>query len=348
MNFKQSLLIGFASVFASANSVADNTNKIESYQAPLVTESLLLDIAANENDVFVVGERGHVLRSSDGETWQQEIVPSVATLTALSVVNDKVWVVGHDASILHLSGNEGEWQRQMFNPDLEKPFLDVLFFDELHGIAVGAYGTFFRTRDAGTSWTEEKHAEFLHPDDLEYLEEIKLEDEAFYKEELASILPHLNRVSRKGDRLYLAGEAGLLATSEDFGESWQRLDIDYAGSFFDVVENEEGKLYAAGLRGNLFTFDKQQARWVKVDSGSTSSLNSIVEVSGQDALIVGNNGNMVCVDDRIVEQKQTAESEAINNALLFKGLLIAATAAGIQYLSGQENSPTCNRISSNL
>lgn len=348
MSFKQSLFLVFASLAVCSGINASQQDQAQSYEARLVTESLLLDIGSNQNTVYVVGERGHILHSDDGDNWVQESVPSVATLTAITMVDESSWVVGHDATILHQSKKGEQWQVQMFNPELEKPLLDVLFFDASHGVAIGAYGTFFRTENGGASWAEEKHAEFLHPDDLDYLEEIKAEDPEFYEEELASILPHLNRISQSGDMLYLAGEAGLLATSDDLGRSWKRLAIDYEGSFFDLVKTQQGELIAAGLRGNLFKYDPLQGEWIKLDSGSKSSLNSIVEVDEQNALVVGNNGNMVCMDDRIVEQKQTTDSEAINNALPFKGKLIAATAAGIQYLNSEENSNTCTRISSNL
>lgn len=334
-----------ASVCAAA-SQADV--EAESYKARLVTESLLLDINVNDDTVFVVGERGHILRSQDGENWAQDTVPSLATLTAISLIEDKAWVVGHDATILHLPGNGAEWEVQMFLPELEKPLLDVLFFDVSHGVAIGAYGTFYRTTDGGKNWTNEMHPEFLHPDDLEYLEEIRLEDEEFYQEELISILPHLNRISMSGDNLYIAGEAGLLAVSQDMGKSWKRMEINYEGSFFDVLETNQGAVIAAGLRGNLYKFSQEEQRWVKIDSGSTSSLNSIVEIGEENALIVGNNGNMVCLDDRIAEQKQTQDSEAINNAIPFNGKLIAVTATGIQYLNEEQNTNTCNRISSNL
>lgn len=335
-------------VSALAEEQGSEAKTYESYKARLVTESLLLDINVNQDTVFVVGERGHILRSQDGENWSQDTVPSLATLTAISLVNDKAWVVGHDATILHLSGSDAQWQTQMFQPEMEKPFLDVLFFDELHGITVGAYGTFYRTIDGGKTWESEMHPEFLHPDDLEYLEEIRLEDEEFYQEELVSILPHLNRISKSGENLYIAGEAGLLASSQDMGKTWKRMEIDYEGSFFDVLETAQGAVIAAGLRGNLYKFSQEEQGWVKINSGSTSSLNSIVEISDENALIVGNNGNMVCMDDRIVEQKQTQDSEAINNAIPFKGKLIAVTATGIQYLNEEQNTNTCNRISSNL
>lgn len=318
-----------------------------SYQAPLVNQSLLLDIDKVGEQLIAVGERGHVIFSNDGKNWSQQQVPSISTLTASSFVGEQGWVVGHDATILHLPKEGGEWQVQMYNPDLERPLLDVLFFDENHGITVGAYGTFFRTIDGGVSWETELHPEFLHPDDQAYLEEIKLEDETFYKEELASILPHLNRISLFNNTLYLAGETGLLASSADLGKSWQRIEIDYQGSFFDIKKTSNNKLIAAGLRGNLFEYMPEEESWSSIDSGSKASLNSIVLLDNQTVLVVGNNGNMVCIDDAKIEQNQTEDNEAIINAVEFNDQLIAVTALGIQHLSSSSQSSTCIRTSSN-
>lgn len=322
-------------------------NAQTSYQAPLVNQSLLLDINVVNNQVIAVGERGHILRSADGKDWQQDQVPSISTLTAVSFVGDKSWVVGHDATILHSPASGAEWQVQMFDPDLERPFLDVLFFDEQNGIAIGAYGMFVRTTDGGRNWQTELHPEFLSVDDQEYLQEIKLEDEQFYKEELASILPHLNRVSKFEDTLYLAGEAGLLASSVDLGKSWQRLDIDYLGSFFDIKKTPDDRLIAAGLRGNLFEYQSDDDNWEKIDSGSKASLNSIILLANSELLIVGNNGNLVCLAGDTVEQSQTKDNEAIINAVEFNDQLIAITAVGIQYLLPSQQTSTCKRTNSN-
>lgn len=340
MRYKLVTHLSFGLAVLSCASLADT-----SYQAPLVEQSLLLDIEQVENQLIAVGERGHILLSNDGEAWEQQTVPTVATLTSVSFVGAKGWVVGHDASILHLPSKDAQWQVQMYNPDLERPLLDVLFFDEKHGIAIGAYGTFFRSMDGGQSWESELHPEFLNPDDQAYLEEIKLEDEEFYQEELASILPHLNRVSRNGDTLYLAGETGLLASSSDFGRSWQRLEISYQGSFFDIKMTEQQRLIAAGLRGNLFEFDSQTGSWNRLESSSKASLNSIVSLSDRSVLVVGNNGSLVCVEQDAVAQSQTQDNEAIINAVEFNNQLIAVTAVGIQKHSLSQGSTICNRTS---
>ena len=79
-----------------------HAENITSQVQPLAEKSLLLDIhKIGESKLIAVGERGHVLISRDGNTWQQISVPSVATLTRAFFLNDKLgWIVGHDATIL--------------------------------------------------------------------------------------------------------------------------------------------------------------------------------------------------------------------------------------------------------
>ncbi|WP_242634944.1 YCF48-related protein [Alteromonas sp. KUL42] len=98
----------------------------ESFIAPLVEQSVLLDIDA-DTFVVIVGERGHVLISGDGENFTQKKVPTHSTLTSATVVGNHIWAVGHDAVILHSSDKGESWQVQNYQPDLQRPFLDVLF-----------------------------------------------------------------------------------------------------------------------------------------------------------------------------------------------------------------------------
>lgn len=301
-----------------------------SFIAPLAAESLLLDITRNKENFIVVGERGHILRSTNGTDWQQVEVPSLATLTAVTAIDQDVWAVGHDAVILKSMDGGTTWEIQTKNPELEKPLLDVFFFDKLHGIAVGAYGLFLRTRDGGRNWQAELHAELLNPDDKEYMEELQQEDESFYQQELQSILPNINRVSADKETLYMAGEAGLLATSTDLGITWQRMDIDYSGSFFDIQRSESGRLFAAGLRGNLFEWTEEQ--WVSIDSGATLTLNSIVSLDAKTTVVVGNNGAIVTITEHDVNFTQTDEGKSLINAHVLGKDLLTVTEVGIKTL----------------
>ncbi|MFT5837731.1 MAG: photosystem II stability/assembly factor-like uncharacterized protein [Flavobacteriales bacterium] len=305
---------------------------IQSYHAPSVAKSLLLDIIHTDTKLIAVGERGHILLSSDGKQWSQASVPNLSTLTAIDFVGNNGWAVGHDATILKSHDGGENWEVQYFAPENERPFLDVLFFNESQGIAVGAYGVFYRTTNAGKTWLPEIHPEFLNPDDQEYLNEIKEEDEAFYLEEMASILPHLNRLSQKGERTYIAGEAGLLAFSDNYGVSWKKMNINYYGSFFDIVHTESDRIFAVGLRGSLFEYDAEEERWNSLKSGTTSSLNSIISIDSATTLVVGNNGAQVIIGPQQVSFIKNKNGKSIMNGISKDNVIITVTDIGIQQI----------------
>jgi photosystem II stability/assembly factor-like uncharacterized protein len=305
---------------------------IQSYQAPLVAESLLLDISQTDTKLVAVGERGHILLSSDGKQWSQADVPNLSTLTAIDFVDNNGWAVGHDATILKSHDGGENWEVQYYAPENERPFLDVLFFNKNQGIAVGAYGVFYRTSNAGKTWAPEMHPEFLNPDDQEYLNEIKEEDEAFYLQEMASILPHLNRLSQKGERTYIAGEAGLLAFSDNYGVSWQKMEINYYGSFFDIVHTESDRIFAVGLRGSLFEYNSKEKRWNSLKSGTTSSLNSIISIDSTTSLVVGNNGAQVTIGPQQVSFIKSKNGKSIMNGISKDNVIVTVTDIGIQQI----------------
>ena len=342
MRFKQNLLTLSCLGVLSSFSYAQN-----SYQAPLVTESLLLDLHKSENTI-VVGERGHVLLQGENANFQQVVTPTKTTLTAVTQIGDKVWAVGHDATVIHSADAGQTWEVQLSLPDLDRPFLDVAFFDASQGIAVGAYGLFYRTNNGGKTWEKELHASVLAQEDIEYLETIK-DDPAFYEEELSFILPHFNRLFIDQDRLLMAGEAGMLAVSNDKGSSWERFDIDYQGSFFDVSTLANDLTLAVGLRGNAFVKMQGTRDWQRIETCVTTSLNSIIE--DQHLVVVGNNGVVLKLDPKklasselqqpdsegckkhiAVSSTQSGLSDAIMNGELNKNVLTAVTASGIKQI----------------
>ncbi|WP_460311236.1 YCF48-related protein [Aliiglaciecola aliphaticivorans] len=343
MNRSKILTILFISSFSAFSASSE-----ESYMAPLAKESLLLDVVKSNQHIITVGERGHVLVSKDGENWQQQEVPTLSTLTAVTALENQLWAVGHDAVILHQQAQGKPWEVQMFAPELEKPLLDVAFLDINEGIAVGAYGTFVRTVNGGESWDTEVHQGFLHPDDIEYLEELRLEDEEFYQSELVSILPHLNKILLVDDILYIAGEAGLLAMSQDKGITWQRMDVDYYGSFFDIQKLSNGDIIAVGLRGNIFKLSANENEWMAIQSGITSSLNMVIPLPNSKFIAMGNSGNVVCVNDEQVVDAHFDDGKAINAGVLHKDKILLATAKGIKSVSYSDDLSVCEGMNKEL
>ncbi|QYK14645.1 hypothetical protein K0I63_09250 [Shewanella rhizosphaerae] len=281
---------------------------------PLATHSLVLDIAKQGETMIAVGDRGHLFRFTDG--WQQVSSPSRALLTKATLLTPELgWAVGHDATILHTQDGGNSWVEQMRSPEIEKPFLDVLFFDAEHGIAIGAYGLFYRTQDGGKQWQQEFHTELLYEEDQAYLDELKAEDESLYLKERSTLLPHFNRVVRLADdRLLMVGELGLAAQSQDKGLTWQRIDFPYEGSLFNILVAKQG-IYVLGLRGHLFKSEGDLEQWQEIELTTKSTLNGGLVLSDDKVRLVGNGGVVIDVasDDSVtmVTQRQGENLVAI-------------------------------------
>lgn len=237
-------ILCFAAAPAQAQSPAEPGVRysIESQKA---VSTLLLDIAHAGKRLVAVGDRGHILYSDDnGGSWTQAKVPTRQLLTAVYFADDKHgWAVGHDALILGTNDGGQTWTRQYENREGEVPLLDVWFEDAQHGFATGAYGALLETTDGGKNWE----------DVADHLEN---EDGA-----------HLNAITAiPGSGVFIVGEMGGMFRSLDMGETWERVESPYQGSFFGVVSGgEPGVVIAFGLRGNMFRSTDFGESWQAIE-----------------------------------------------------------------------------------
>lgn len=242
--------------------------------APLAPKSLLLAVAKAGDRLVAVGDRGHVLLSSDqGRTWTQSVVPARAMLTGVSFPDDRHgWAVGHDGVILATTDGGQTWKRQDAGRDLETVYLDVLFRDAANGFAVGAYGKFMVTADGGQTWTA------AHPSDDEV---------------------HYNRLTAGGDgTLYLAGEGGLLLVSRDGGKKWTRSEVPYDGSFFGALPLDKNRVIVFGLRGHILRSEDQGDTWTDESNQLQVLIMAGVHLANGRVVLAGQGGNFFVSRDR--------------------------------------------------
>ncbi len=280
-------------------------------EAPLAIESLLLDGAVVGSRLVVVGERGHILVSTDGgASWTQAQVPTRALLTAVHMHDERTgWVVGHDAVILRTDDGGLTWAMMHHAPEEERPLLDVWFRDEQTGFAVGAYGYFLATRDGGRTWK----SRVISEDDF-----------------------HLNKLAPAGpERLYIAAEGGGAYRSDDDGETWRALSSPYAGSWFGALALDENQVLLLGLRGHLFRSGDAGESWARVDTATHATLTDAVRLTSDDVLITGLEGTLLVSRDggRSVSPARLPSRQGISSALaLADGGVLLTGEFGIQRL----------------
>lgn len=264
-------------------------------QAKVPTTRMLTAVCFADDRGWVVGHDGLILVSDDrGALWhkqrdglaaQQQInlqkresahrrVKQLSAAIAASDTNPPPEQIAQGMELqarlrdaqFDLEDAELALQEPVFTP----PLMDIWFRDSQRGWAVGAFGTFLSTSDGGEHW-QMPGDQLDNPDEL-----------------------HLNAIVGDGaEQVFVAGEEGLMFRSLNGGESWQRLQSPYAGSWFGATYSRQHEtLLVFGLRGSLFRSPDFGQNWVPLSTESAMSLSgaSRTRKDAQDLLLVGNLG----------------------------------------------------------
>ena len=292
----------------AAQVASDDPSVLPAEAMPRAAHSLLLDVTRTDAGWFAVGERGHVLSSTDGRDWKQVVVPTRSTLTCITAVGNDLWAGGHDGVILHSGDGGKSWQAQRRDPyhlvagqdvaDRDPrqgaPIMDILFTDAQNGIAIGAYSLMLATSDGGKTWTPRQA---IAPSAAPATPAAPMQGDVFSAEDLMldeESDPHFNAIARTGDNaMVIVGERGTVLRSTDGGLSWSKLGFPYKGSMFGVLSFEGGRLLAFGLRGNVYASGDDGASWSKVAAQGSASLMGGVALANGGAVLVGANGTML-------------------------------------------------------
>lgn len=305
---------------------------------PLADDSLLLKIARADGRFVIVGERGHVLLSDDGRDWRQVRVPTRAMLNQVRFVDEEHgWAVGHDGSVIATRDGGESWTLQVFDSEWGRAFYDVHFFDREHGLVVGGNGRILATDDGGETWEDR-------------------EPEVF------AIGHNINDLAELADgTLVAAGERGLLARSEDRGQTWTMLQPPYIGSYFGALPYGEAGMVVHSLQGRAYlaedvhtlptqdhtTYDPFTATgvenpaaletmgWQRLDGPSDESLFGGHLLNDKTAVFVGVDGVLFYGDlERgVLEPLDSPTGQPLSGVLAHDGRLILVGRGGIYHAS---------------
>ena len=319
-----------------------------------VHDLLVTDLARHGQRIIAVGEQGNILYADDPQgPWRSaEIeVQRGSNLTRVLFVDEQVAVaVGHDAWILRSEDGGQSWQEILFEPERAEPLLGIAgpFDGEL--FAFGAFGQLQVSRDSGQSWTrtelvkqesesEEQEAApgINDPFSDSYDPFAAFSDGGGGFDDFSS--RHLNAMVQAQDHsLWLAGERGLLARSNDQGKTWEQFETGYNGSFYGLIEAQPGRMLVYGMRGHAYYSDDQGQTWVASQSHTPESLYDGVRKSNGDILLVGGSNSVILSRDAgatftPVSEKQAKALTAV--LVLAPGQWLTAGEAGVRLQSPQ-------------
>lgn len=256
----------------------------------------LLSAALAGARIVAVGERGVIALSDDGgASWRQAPCPVSVTLTMVRFADERHGVaVGHGGSVLATDDGGASWTLRLdgrraaqlvlaaaTTPEArreaerlvadgpDKPFLDVQLWDAQRLLVVGAYGLALHSADGGRSWTSWS-ARLPNPKAL-----------------------HWYVARRQGGVLLLAGEQGLLARSDDDGQTFRALASPYKGSWFTADLAADGGIVLAGLRGNVWRSADGGEAWQRVTAPDPASLTAMARGADGALLLASQSGRVL-------------------------------------------------------
>lgn len=342
---------------AAANGAAANAGELADTLARPATSvakpghAVLLGIAQAGKRLVAVGERGLIVVSDDeAKTWRQVPVSLSVSLTAVHFATPKKgWAVGHRGVILGTSDGGDSWTPQLdgrrfaeqvlaqaktaaalpsataeqskqamveaealVRDGADKPFLDLSFSDEQHGLAVGAYGLCARTEDGGATWSS-CMAQLPNPK-----------------------AAHLYAIARSGERVFIAGEQGLLLRSEDGGVQYAAVPGPYTTSLFCVAITDKGEVVLGSLRGKAFVSNAQGQNFEALPSEAQGSCAGSTRLNDGRLLLVNQLGQALLYDSnkRRLTLTPTPPMAPLSGLLQTRsGALVLVGARGVTALS---------------
>ena len=231
-------------------SITDNASKV-TLQKSGTHYSLFSASPANANDCVIGGERGLILRTTDGgKTWEKVDGPKGVIENLLSISRGKdpnqIWAVGPEATIIHSADGGKTWEDQSLHKD--EALNGVTFLDDRNGWIQGEFGVIKHTTDGGKTWVEADKVVGLP----KYVEDVT-DAEAYHRgipELTEQDLYLFGSAWSNAQKGYIVAASGYVLETADGGATWHA-KRGGTNSLFAIAAPAGHPAVAAGLLGTV-------------------------------------------------------------------------------------------------
>lgn len=240
--------------------------KLPSTNSALATKSILMSMTPNNDNILVVGERGHIINWQSDSNWQQQQSPVSVAITDVTILSDGSKIaIGHDGVILKVDNDSGVWRKVFTGKEITQFKIAQLKqqYQALEQVILS-------TQD------EDELEELTYQlDDITFaIEDNQLELQSGPNKPLLSVTHTSN------DTLFATGAYGILLSSNDKGESWQLVSeqLENPDSYHlnSIITTTDDQLYIVGENGTGFHSADLGQTWSVMTLPYSGSLFGIV------------------------------------------------------------------------
>lgn len=248
--------------------------------------------------------------------------PDGLLVTGLARSGSRLLAVGEQGRILVADDARGPWHEAKVEPQRGSTLTQVKFIDDKTAIAVGHDGWILRSTDGGESW---KEAFFIASPAADAADAGAAPDAGFSAEPPGDDAgaapaesgwtppplqpdPLLGIAGPFDGRLFAYGGFGLMLSSTDGGQSWQRISAEAISDhhLYGIVRAADRSLIVVGERGLMARSSDGGQSWSKLPSVYDGSFFGALVLPSKALLAYGMRGNVYrSEDDGKTWQKST-------------------------------------------
>ncbi|MBQ0725542.1 MAG: hypothetical protein KBT51_09125 [Cycloclasticus sp.] len=226
-------------------------------------------LCPDKTQVAVSAEKQAWVSTDSGQSWQIHNLGTEESPQYISCGSDnRLWVAASFSTLLNSADQGKTWQQTSLDEDLI--FTYVNFFDPLNGLAIGEFGSVYKTQDGGENWlaNEQAIADEFYPMAVSFLD------------------------SQTG---WVGGSSGVIFHTADGGISWAKEETGSEAPIFGLLADGLG-VYAVGGFGTFLerrSTSDGDVKWLRSNAVSTRFyLRALAPIKGNKILLGGGAGTL--------------------------------------------------------